>query len=564
MYIDYVRVDNDIANDLFKGYYDDPINYPNQQWLQWESQIASSNSAIAFYIELFEFNQIPCMGYVSHKLDSLTLLNYGKHTNIFADLLCFYQFHLCWDNKGRITSPEQIQRQFINKTGSMQVFVGDPYPITAAPPSTCDTEPQFSVIPETLPIHSGTNILANSTSPLNYDAWLQGQLDTLCIWYEPGWYYSPFRANPGVFQYLMKRGSMISKQCNLPFYAMLQAHQWVSGGEVDREPTNEEFDLMTNLAVSYGAKGIFYWWYISSADGSNPDCNYSLGAVNVNGNPRYTNVYGEPKWDTLKRITQRLKKWGPTLMSFDNRWINSYTYRIDSERVNFLNSTYFADVVSYKSTPPGGCPLDDPGGTNLPNLYWECWDQRFIQVATFKNSDYSDHNQYFMIINKRCSPLQPSTHNDGQRFIRVKFDANSNSFPKYNSWKIINIYDGSTVASFDKTQSVLLDLGFYDPGEGRLYKISPVMSSGGNLVADENIENDNLICEDTVYTAGYNLIIGNNTSINFTDSSTFIINGGTFTIGDAAVAGTIGYNIRTCKRKQFPRTNFSKCKCEYL
>jgi hypothetical protein len=37
---------------------------------------------------------------------------------------------------------------------------------------------------------------------------------------------------------------------------MIQGHQWVKPEEVDREPTNEELDLMTNLAASYGARGM--------------------------------------------------------------------------------------------------------------------------------------------------------------------------------------------------------------------------------------------------------------------------------------------------------------------
>ena len=66
--------------------------------------------------------------------------------------------------------------------------------------------------------------------PANYDAWLQGMLDTTCTQYEGGsWPNHPFWAERlvGDFQYLMKRGNGVSKLANKPFIAMLQSHQWM-------------------------------------------------------------------------------------------------------------------------------------------------------------------------------------------------------------------------------------------------------------------------------------------------------------------------------------------------
>lgn len=75
MWIDYVRVDNDVADRLFKGL--DDI------WLQWEATNIGNHtsSPYKFYIEEFEFNNIPCMSYVSRRLKS-----YNPNIGLMCDL----------------------------------------------------------------------------------------------------------------------------------------------------------------------------------------------------------------------------------------------------------------------------------------------------------------------------------------------------------------------------------------------------------------------------------------------------------------------------------------------
>ena len=82
-----------------------------------------------------------------------------------------------------------------------------------------------------------------------------------------------------------------------------------------------------------------------------------------------------------------------------------------------------------------------------------------------------------MIVNRRCSPVKTG-YEDGRRFVRVKFDANADEFSHFNNWKIIDLEDNSTVLTFDKRTTSNLDLGWIDPGQGKLYKVSPVMDEG--------------------------------------------------------------------------------------
>ena len=165
-------------------------------------------------------------------------------------------------------------------------------------------------------------------------------------------------------------------------------------------------------------------------------------------------------------------------MSFKPELTKNCAYRNEAERIPFLIYTYFSDIVTYK--PGTGIPLcmsDNPGGSLPDGLTYECNDERYLQAAVFKTNS-NDVNKYFMIVNRRCSPfINETTENlrGGKRYLRIKIDANSPEFSGYNNWKIINLDSNTTTITFDKNAGALLDLGWYLPGEGKLYKITPVL-----------------------------------------------------------------------------------------
>ena len=524
MWIDYIKVENDVADRLLKG---NDLVY--EQWISDEANAVNVPPYVYnFYTELFEFNNIPCMAYVNKKIDSIT----GGKINFMADQLTQFNHHMPWGLRHTINTPEMIEELFFDRTEMRQIYLGDPYPITADTPVVCGGNSQYSLIPNTFTVSATNSDLFTKEAPGTYDRWLQGQMDTTCEAYESSDYTAggnePHIA--GVYQFLMKRGNALSKSLNIPFVAMLQAHQWYSGGEIDREPTNEELNMMVNMAVSYGAKGIIYWWYPSF--GNMTACNnYSFGFVDSNGIPRANNIYGQPKWDSLKRLNQRLEQWGPTLMSFDNTQTSSFIYRF--ERASCLSSTYFSDVISYKpGTGLPACNEDAPGGDVPPSLVYDCNQERYLQVSTFKKTAADPYEKYFMLVNKRCSPVQPD-YNDGRRDIRVAFDVNSSELPDYTTWKITEILSNSEVGRFNKyLYNNYVDLGWFNPGEGKIYRLSPVMRTGGILAGDEVITGESFTCEAPVYNNGFNITIGANTTIHFNDSSKFVMSGGVFTVGD--------------------------------
>lgn len=497
MWIDYVRVDNDVADQLLNP--NNPLYPSRQQWLQWEAQDIACHlngaASYRFYIELFEFNNIPCMSYVSRKLDSIVNANCPpKHVTLMTQTIpFFYSWHVPWSERLTVYNLEHIKRNFVEKVGVQEILLSS-YPFNSSYHYP-ETYPYctWTKIPKTLPTHSGTGTLARDTTPAAYDEWLQNYLDSVPYSFESGYNgpgRNPVQNDPGGFRYTMQLGDAMSKETGLPFIFHTSAHIWFCKcgatdtscdqtkitGEVQREPTNEELDLVSNVAVSYGSRGLIYFWYPST--GNIGDTFYSRGIADThNGSefpPRRLNVYGQPKWDKVKSLVQRMKAWEPYVMSFDNANRHSYIYRIEREAL--ISDSYFTEIYSLKisnSTP--ACEEDFPEDIAT---YWvaECKKDKYLQVATFKKA-IDDGNKYFMIVNRRCSPYKNELSEDdngGRRWIKVRFDKNHIEMYGFDRWQIYDIETGAMVADFYKTLLPLIDLEIFMSGTGKLYKLVPV------------------------------------------------------------------------------------------
>jgi len=81
-----------------------------------------------------------------------------------------------------------------------------------------------------------------------------------------------------------------------------------------------------------------------------------------------------------------------------------------------------------------------------------------------------------MVINRRCTPYYDLNGDyGGGRYIKILLDPESNDFSGFNNWKITKVENDSIIGTFDKRNIVQINLGWFMPGEGRLYKIAPVM-----------------------------------------------------------------------------------------
>jgi len=191
--------------------------------------------------------------------------------------------------------------------------------------------------------------------------------------------------------------------------------------------------------------------------------------------PRVSNVYGQDKFKAVCEIDALLKKRSEYVMRFNPTNTKTCTYSLSGERNTFLLETFFSDIITYK-TGDRNCSGDNPGGSNPQGMVYECNADRYLQAAVFKaNGD--DVTKYFMIVNRRCSPYIDNSSEEktgGMRFIRIKFDTDSKEFAGFDKWRIINIDNGNVLTEFRKNSGTLIDLGFYRPGMGVMYKIEPV------------------------------------------------------------------------------------------
>ena len=518
MWIDYIRVDNEVANRLLKPGGDQEFDL----WLEWEANIANnSQGALQFYVEEWEFNNLPCMKYISHKLDSLTN---GKY-NLMACLNFKRMFYHIPPNKNKYIEDafEQeaityIKKMFINATYQRQIFTGS---------YTFEGDYGGSLIPNTLPkgtvsYNPDEGILASSTTPEDYERWLQSHFDS----------------DHGCERYIktMKRAKEISMltETNIPFVNLVQTHLQYSpgeGAEKRREPTNSEISLMVNLGLSYSAKSNIYFWYWNWGTQS-VNSNYDRGLTEpttnaelINGSIPYNqgfqkrllNAYGEAKWDSIVSLNARLRKLGPYFIQFDVNKSSSYRYHDyftyyegmkHDERDNLKNNTYIKELKTYHSVPNNINPDDDS--------------VRYLQVSTYDKAQ-SGFEKYFYVVNRRCSPGTGPT--GGQRKITISFGGDNNKLDYFNNWKVLNLLDNSEIGTIDKQILSEIDLGLFQPGEGRLYKLIPVMVDGGELAGDENVTGISFECHGAVYGNGKNITIGSGTNITFTnDGELFLVN----------------------------------------
>ncbi len=469
MWIDYVRVENQTAYDLFKHNYDNT-------WLLWEvNQIANQNSdnIEKFYIEEFEFSQIPCMKYVSDYIKSvnpefslmfdLNIASYSAHREDFWNF--FDAGHIKRNLYDKIQPKEVFSYSYPLKgryyNGNLNTIKGDYY------------------IPNTLPkpnlvFNPLEGVLAEPVSPSIYDNWLENILES--------------GESDGNMR-IMRLLDSLTKQTNLPLIFMPQGHMVYWQYHQLKEPTNEELKLLTYLGLAYGAKGILHYSYNGSGCFTNIAVDslrmgYDRGFYNPQdppncglfGTPRFLNAYVQNKWTNVREINNHLKKWGNYLLVFDNNSRRTYSYR--TERSALLSGTYFDEILTYKLST-GSIPCPETVFDSLEvrgNILQECKEDRYLQAGVF-NIPTEIYNKYFMMINRRCSPFKDETsqnNNGGRRLIKVRFDAGSESLNGFNNWKLIDLYSDSVIAVFNKYSSIFIDLGWYMPGEGKLYKITPV------------------------------------------------------------------------------------------
>ncbi|MFA4924210.1 MAG: hypothetical protein WC557_08480, partial [Ignavibacteriaceae bacterium] len=260
---------------------------------------------------------------------------------------------------------------------------------------------------------------------------------------------------------------------------------------ITREPYLSEIYAQVNLALAYGAKGVHYFGYWTE---SNRDM---IGLVDPNLDPINSSspysVYHENKWDGIKSLNLKLALVGPTLMNL--AWQGGYSIHTNPGYPN-----YITNISAYTT---GGTQDSYPSST-------------YVELGTFRRSDQinNDKLEFFFVVNRR-------TLSADQRNIAVTINKSTTI---YNNWKVTEVGTSNTW-TVSNTGSFTTN---YQPGEGKLFKMEPVMLAGGTLAYNENIP------QTTTLNSGITLSIQPGVSLTFTNGASLIVNGTLIANGTSA------------------------------
>lgn len=239
-----------------------------------------------------------------------------------------------------------------------------------------------------------------------------------------------------------------SENFRVPFWYQLYATSWGAY----REPSVFESKATANLAICYGAKAIQYFMF-SIPFGTNWIGASLLNDQSDNPTPRYIDSYGNLKWSILKTYNAKLLSIGDELMKLT--WQKSYFIH----SLASPNDGYIKYVNIYKLE--NGQYIDE----DETEIY--------AQVGVFKQDVSNNNLEHFYVVNRRTMPTE-------SRKIRIEIDKSSSI---YNNWKISEV---GTPNSWVVNKTGYFET-VYDPAEGKLFKMEPVMIAGGELKYNETL-----------------------------------------------------------------------------
>ena len=232
MWIDYIRVDNDVADGLMNSNSQNFTTFNN--WIKDEVELIGSHKnannnetvALKYYMELCEFNNLPCMAYVNEKLKYWSNL-YGSPGVDLVQVLTpdNMSFHVPWDKRTDIWNADFLNEHYIQKVNPSCLY-SQSYPLNACY-STNQSTQIFSKIPETIQSDS-VRILGKKVPVAEYEDWLQDNLDHKPSVWEGGTDVTCGEIGQwrGDFRSALEMCDALSKKSGKPFIFMPQAHQW--------------------------------------------------------------------------------------------------------------------------------------------------------------------------------------------------------------------------------------------------------------------------------------------------------------------------------------------------
>ena len=498
VWLDYVRVDDEWAHYLFT---DLDGNLPIQinPW-RFGQRISDEVSAFAnepgfgyFYSDESGYNTLPCVAEVNRIVRTLS----NNRTGLIEAT-----------NEGMLTHPDIAGLKnppsgsdllnYMYDIGAIKdvlMYTFYPYNIDRPLPANI-TVPNKKVYPSTVRFHCApSNDLFNDTMNMQ-------NADFLGI----NW---------------LRRASTLAKNHNLLYSQTMQINadqlnlRNDPNGWGEREPLTEEISMQCYLGMAFGAKRIIQYSYHTEGTDSYP----GLGMENTDFSKRIKNYYSYYNNDS-NRIVYLNKWYGVASLNHDLRVVGDYMYppgntanHMTYDNTVTLNYTgglslpyrYLNNIASlYKNSPADNWIV--PG-----NLSEDATNKRYWEIGFFDKPN-ENYSKYFMLVNKRCAPV---TNGIGdERTVRLYF--NSSQLSGFNNWVLTDIKTNNSIV-FDKNN---ISNGVYfpyqfEPGEGKLFHLAPVMQEGGNFVGDEVFGGLTVNCKGNVNTNGHNLTINSGTTVEF-------------------------------------------------
>jgi len=477
VWLDYVKVEDSWSHYLFTDTWTEGGTYPvHNQWhfrerIKQEVDAFKNTPGLGyFWVDELQFSSIACLGEVNKLVKQYSGGNLSVLTS--TDPIIFQGV----SGMKNIDSFEVYSSwkwdtcfNYLTRHGALtDIMMTSWYPFTywTRYPGNLQ-QPNPTIFPGT----------ARFERAANYDAYMDAN-DGRDLQY---------RINVFLFQhkYFIKKAKSLgliyatSNQINSD-----EAGITATGGWGLREPTNEEISLVLNTSLAYGSKILFEFLYTSRKGYGNDTNKYMWGLTTPEpdyAGKRLINYYGQHKWESVKALNRRIMNMANVMYP-----PNDTNKHLKHEKTITVNPL----PVNYQYNPPFGLPYSYITGiqslaplrnkiNNCMDLgnseYYDCPDKLYWEIGFFNVNQNSgnpdDKSKYFLAVNKRT---YPNITSDGDlRILKIKFEPNNLS--GFTNWKLIDAVNDSTLAVFNKNTAQYISAGLFQPGEGRLFRIAPVI-----------------------------------------------------------------------------------------
>ncbi|RPI12580.1 MAG: hypothetical protein EHM58_20010, partial [Ignavibacteriae bacterium] len=548
VWIDYVEVNDKIGEELLNGDFDEVIQ-------QEAREFAGHNTNISFFTDEVTYSNYPCINYIKN-----LIAPYG------GKLTCaLSQYH-------NLRSQKDNTACYVPLMSKLNLPF---YDVNALEIIEGLIPPMYNNINDVPGFHPNWKTTSDDNYTQSLQLKLLGDKTSNSITLNENTYYSYpeqqrvfIPSSRGSYIYQLEKAKqqrdIYSPASKIILQPQLQGSLTPDDNDPSiwnfcgvREPTNEELSAQAMIAIAHGVDGlcwfIYHSWYSLSnsmiqdrgffqgwenqPENGKPWYDFGLTMLNenntVNCNERTSNLYHQNKWQAVKDMNLKIELWKPTLDKIN--WQNAYSVHSEGVHYNYIDNIQSVDPSQNGFN--NGCYFDGPE-------WLDCLEERFWEIGFF-NDPENAAIKYFMMVNRRCIPKDENNYTPDNRILRIAFE--SDNLPSAaNTWNISEVGSFTNPpVTFSRFYNGFVDMGnnegnmgWFKPGEGKLFKLEPVVS-GGVMLADENISGDQEITlTDTLFTNGFNLTIEEGAKLHFTDSSTIVVDGGFFTAGDLDYQGS--------------------------